>query len=381
MREFFDRIFVSGTSSHRVLFAVWSSTPFFIMILLGHGWALTRDDIRASLHLPSMWAIQALMVLCILVNLGSAWAVWARRAERTRVDGASLLVCLSIGLGYTVITVLAGSYTTGATLILIGVLAIGLLLFPMRIMVMAYIACAVVLLGHDAGVLLKAWSYAPALGQGMFVRDEPVWWFAFWRGYVFYAGFVVLMFLLMVLFRRLDEMHASLTQLSNTDELTGLANRRRFMACLHDELSRQGRSGQPLCVALLDADHFKRVNDRHGHHAGDEVLRTLGAVMLGSVRAPTDVPARLGGEEFALLMPQTRLADAQRVCERLRATVAAQRFRHGEAAYGVTISIGLVESLGDEAEAILAAADRELYRAKAEGRNRVRSRARVREAS
>lgn len=376
MRDFFERILVSSTPASRVLLAVWSSTPFFVIVLALHGWALLTPAVSASLHMPSMWGLQALITLCVLVNAGLAWWMWPRRHARQRQDAASLLVCLSIGVGYTVITILAGTFTAGTNLVLIGVLAIGLLMFPMRIMVVAYVVCATMLLWHDLGVLLAGWTYAPALGQGLFVNDRPMWWFAVWREYVFYAGYGVLMYLLLLLFGRLDEMHASLTQLSHTDELTGLSNRRRFMAALKAELTRRERNGLPLCVALLDADHFKLINDRHGHHAGDEVLRTLGAIMLGTLRTPTDIAARLGGEEFALLLPQTRLEDAQRVCERLRSTVAAQRFKDGAHTFQVSISIGLVEAPGPDAdaEAVLVEADRQLYQAKAAGRNRVCSR-------
>lgn len=371
MRELFERLLVSATPASRVLLAVWSSTPFFVIVLLVHGWALTSDEVRAGLHLGPMWGLQVLMLACVTLNLALAWRLWPRRARRERVPRAAMLVCLSIGVGYTALTILAGTYTTCANVILVGVLAIGLLIFPMSTMFVAYLICTVMIIGYDAGVLLGVWPYAPAIGPAAFEGDRATWWFAAWREYVFYAGYVVLMYLLLLLFARLDDMHASLIQLSHTDELTGLANRRRFMQALQAELVRQTRSGQPMCVALLDADHFKRVNDRFGHHAGDEVLRTLGAVMLGSVRTPTDVAARLGGEEFALLLPDTRLEDAQRVCERLRATLAAQRFRADGQSYQVSVSIGLVESRGQDADAILAAADRQLYQAKSEGRNRV----------
>lgn len=371
MRELFERLLVSATPASRVLLAVWASTPFFVIVLLAHGWALTSDEVRAGLNAGPMWALQALLLACVALNLTLAWRLWPRRGQRERVPRSAMLVCLSIGVGYTALTILSGTFTTCASVILVGVLAIGLLIFPMSTMFVAYLVCTGLIVGHDVGVLLGLWAYAPALGPQAFVSDQPTWWLTAWREYVFYAGYVVLLYLLLLLFSRLDDMHASLIQLSHTDELTGLANRRRFMQAVQAELVRQGRSGQPMCVALLDADHFKRVNDRFGHHAGDEVLRTLGAVMLGSVRTPTDVAARLGGEEFALLLPDTRLEDARRVCERLRSTLAAQRFRAEGQNYRVTVSIGLVESRGQDADAILAAADRQLYQAKTEGRNRV----------
>lgn len=371
MRDFIERLLTSSTPAARVLLAVWASTPFFLMMLVAHGWALSSESVGGGVRPVPMWGLQVLLLVCVALNLVVAWRMWPRRAERERVPRATLLVCLSIGVGYTALTILAGTFTTGANLILVGVLAIGLLIFPMSTMFASYLLCTALLLGHDAGVLLGWWPYAPAIGPGAFVDGQPAWWFAFWRDYLFYVGYFVLMYLLLLLFRRLEDMHGSLVHLSHTDELTGLANRRRFMQALQAELARQTRSAQPLCVALLDADHFKQVNDNHGHHAGDEVLRTLGAVMLGSVRTPTDVAARVGGEEFALLLPDTRLEDARRVCERLRATLAAQRFQAGGQTYQVTVSIGLVESRGSDADAVLAAADRQLYQAKSEGRNRV----------
>jgi len=150
-----------------------------------------------------------------------------------------------------------------------------------------------------------------------------------------------------------------------------LANRRRFMEVLQAEVARRHRTGRPLCVVLIDIDHFKRVNDAHGHLAGDAVLRDLAALLMASVRAPSDLPVRLGGEEFALILPDTPEDEALSVCERLRERVAAQTFQGDGTPLRISISLGLGEVQDDDVGRILGDVDRALYCAKAAGRNRV----------
>ncbi len=155
------------------------------------------------------------------------------------------------------------------------------------------------------------------------------------------------------------------------DGLTGLANRRAFDEALAREFSRAQRTGSPLCLALLDLDHFKRVNDAYSHAAGDAVLRAIADLMRLHCRE-MDLVARWGGEEFALLFPATGLADAVAVCERLR--LAAQEFDASEIAPGlrITVSIGVAAHLGlAHHDRMLVRADERLYEAKQSGRNRV----------
>lgn len=152
-----------------------------------------------------------------------------------------------------------------------------------------------------------------------------------------------------------------LDELTRTDELTGLPNRRAWDELLTHELAVAERHGKPLSVAMLDLDHFKKYNDRHGHLAGDRLLRAAAAAWGSSLRA-TDVLARWGGEEFALLLPGCDAHGAAALIERLR----------GSLPDGVTFSAGVVSSDGhDQARALMDAADRALYQAKADGRDRV----------
>lgn len=371
MRRHLDRIFDEFTPNARVLAAIWSSTPFFLLYLGVYGYALASAEVRQGLHVGTLIGLQALLVLCTVINLTIGFRLWPRCWQDEPADDASVLVCLNIGLAFTALAIGAGTFTAGTNLILVGVLAIGLMLFELRPMVIAYVVCVGVMLVHEGAVLLGNASYAPVLSAGVFVDGRATWWFMAWRQYVLYIGSAALVGLLLLLFARLDRLHENLTRLSYTDGLTGLANRRRFMEVLESELVRQSRSANELCLLLIDADHFKDINDHHGHHAGDAVLREVAAILMASVRAPADLPARLGGEEFAVVLPDTRVDEARRVAERLREQVATHVFDDRDARLRVTISIGLVAARGLNLGTLLQRADEALYRAKQTGRNRV----------
>ena len=167
---------------------------------------------------------------------------------------------------------------------------------------------------------------------------------------------------------RLKQGRAELERLSRTDGLTGLPNRRHLMETLEKEARRAERNAQPFTLLMIDVDHFKRYNDAFGHLAGDEVLKRLAGVLLGAVRT-ADYAARYGGEEFMVVLPETPLDDALDVAERIRTSMADEAI--GTDGSRVTLSIGMGELPTDGAtpQAVIAAADRALYRAKEHGRN------------
>jgi len=165
-------------------------------------------------------------------------------------------------------------------------------------------------------------------------------------------------------------LHSVVRRQAVTDELTDLANRRRFMEALRQEVARSARLETPLALVLFDLDHFKQINDRCGHQKGDEVLRAAADVIRERVRE-TDLAARIGGEEFAVILPGTGLAGAVALAEHLRRDLS-----RGVVVPGVdvtlTASFGVAEHRpGELAEALIGIADRALYRAKADGRDRV----------
>ena len=169
-----------------------------------------------------------------------------------------------------------------------------------------------------------------------------------------------------------DALHAEMTRHAVTDELTGVANRRHLMEFGRREFERYRRLGAPLAVVMLDVDHFKSINDRFGHAAGDEVLKGIAAAGGEGVRA-IDAFGRWGGEEFCIVLPGARLGTARRIAERIRASIEASAFGDVLDAGGVTASLGVAEveprhrSLDD----LLNDADAALYHAKRTGRNRV----------
>ncbi|WP_445156808.1 GGDEF domain-containing protein [Halomonas sp. E14] len=161
--------------------------------------------------------------------------------------------------------------------------------------------------------------------------------------------------------------------LSRTDELTGLFNRRYFMKRLVQELARFRRYARPASVILFDFDHFKRINDTHGHPAGDQVLVQTSRMLRGKLRV-NDIPARLGGEEFAILLPETELDGAIGVAEKLRQQVSALSFASEEGhlfTASITCGVSAFRDREETIEATLHRADRNLYQGKRAGRNRV----------
>lgn len=157
-----------------------------------------------------------------------------------------------------------------------------------------------------------------------------------------------------------------------TDALTGLPNRRYVIERLPQECAAAERSGRPLSVLMLDVDHFKRINDTHGHAVGDAVLKEI-ARRIDATRRLSDVAARFGGEEFLLLAVDTPLEQSIRLGERLREAIAAAPIAVGDLALPVTASIGVAEKSGGchDFDILIKAADEALYQAKAAGRNRV----------
>ena len=170
---------------------------------------------------------------------------------------------------------------------------------------------------------------------------------------------------------RLAELNAELEASATTDGLTQLANRRHLDRRLAEEVERAHRYDAPLSVLLFDVDHFKRVNDEHGHAAGDAVLRALGQHLRDSVRI-MDLTARYGGEELVVLAPSTPADSARVLAERLRVGIAALAIETGDATLSVTVSIGVATlTPAQGGAALLAAADAALYEAKKSGRDRV----------
>ena len=165
--------------------------------------------------------------------------------------------------------------------------------------------------------------------------------------------------------------HEEIYRLTITDGLTGIHNKRSFMELLEREAARARRRGRSLWVAMLDIDHFKKLNDTYGHVTGDHLLQQLAQLMAPEVRAE-ELVARFGGEEFIFMFPEAESTEVKRFCERIRRLVEEHDFVFDEAQHQLTVSLG-ASSLrpAQTAEDLIRAADEQLYRAKQEGRNRI----------
>jgi diguanylate cyclase (GGDEF)-like protein/PAS domain S-box-containing protein len=172
------------------------------------------------------------------------------------------------------------------------------------------------------------------------------------------------------------EANRKLETMASEDALTGVANRRRFDEMLQHEWRRARRDGAPLCLLLIDVDHFKAFNDRYGHQAGDQCLRRVSAAITDVLRKSRDMVSRYGGEEFTVILPGAAHHDAMAIAERIRLTIREAGMNHdGVTLAPLTVSIGLASALpatdGDDPAVLLHKADGALYAAKRQGRDRV----------
>ncbi|QVN03885.1 diguanylate cyclase [Pseudomonas rhodesiae] len=169
--------------------------------------------------------------------------------------------------------------------------------------------------------------------------------------------------------RQMERAHTISTRAAQTDELTGLMNRRAFFERAQVLYAQCRHNQQPLCALMLDMDHFKQINDTYGHQAGDQVLRQIGGVISASFRQ-ADVYGRLGGEEFAVLLPNTSLDTARAIAEQLIMAISGLA---AEPVKGLSASLGLASTHDHDQDlhGLMNMADKALYRAKAQGRNQV----------
>jgi two-component system cell cycle response regulator len=175
--------------------------------------------------------------------------------------------------------------------------------------------------------------------------------------------------------RELRRAQRKISEMATLDELTGLYNRRYFMEALERERARAERHGKDLSLCMMDLDLFKRVNDKLGHTAGDLVLADMGRIIRRWSRE-TDLPCRYGGEEFAVILPETALEGARVACERLRRMVEENQVQWRTGPIQITISIGVTQNragVKDSIRKLIDRADEALYQAKEAGRNRVKA--------
>ena len=332
-------------------FGMASSTYALGLLILALCWQLNLFPGAA------MAQVAGLFLVINLGLLGTFVTGWNERFEDPSLT--ALQVCLAVTMVAT-IQVLGRDVQFVAAPFYSVLFVFGMLKLSVR--ELAGVA-AYVLASYGVAMLLRYHLYADALDfrveviSAVLVVASSVW-FAVAASYI------------SNLRARLHSSLQKIAALATRDALTGLSNRRQIDLDLDGSVKHAHRRGDPMCVALVDIDHFKSVNDRFGHIVGDEVLISVAGCLAGSLRAGDHV-GRFGGEEFLLVLPGTTMAQASSLVERLRVRLEAlPPLPSGERP--VTASFGLAAWRGDESAAdLLLRADQALYRAKSAGRNRV----------
>jgi diguanylate cyclase (GGDEF)-like protein len=344
----------------------------------GLGWllyVLLRDDAAQLVNEAFGWrAAQAVAAFIVVGNLLMFFSIWLRKRQ------PDARWFQHLGLHFYSLVLIVEGYALGELYLPTGVILtcsplIGFLLFRRKMMLTVWIVALGSAIAISYACALGWLPYAPLIAlEGVAAYDlhTPFWVYSL---YLFFVP-VLLVVLALVdqVLGRWRQREAHIRSVSLTDALTQVHNRRSILERLEAEVQRNLRSGTPLAVALLDLDHFKRVNDTWGHPTGDRVLRETARVLRDTVRE-SDLLGRYGGEEFLLLLPDTTLETARPLLERCRRALAQIEIRadNGET-FAVSASFGLTCSLPGrpvDASALTRRADEALYNAKAAGRNRV----------
>jgi diguanylate cyclase (GGDEF)-like protein len=342
------------------------------LILWGlQAYALTHPEAGTFYRPGALQTAQHMLTALILWLVGGMVFGWqlhrsgrdARWMARwTVMPTFAVLLLLLIGHGLK---------DTPMGMVLIEELVVARALFSLRTLWPTLVMAVLMILAGDWMVVTERMVYAPLLTTPVFTGQDLGWWWAAWLRIMFTASVLPFSAMLFVAFHALGRQRKELESLVRTDVLTGLANRREFMNQLDIESHRHARSGQTFCLISCDIDHFKKVNDSWGHPAGDAVLAQLGRILQSTTRDQIDTAARIGGEEFVLILPGTDLGGALRVAQKISDSLRAHVFQSEGASFGVTQSIGITEVHGGQGEHALRVADQNLYAAKRAGRNQI----------
>lgn len=370
MRRIELRLLDRNMANRCMVFAVMSLPMCFILWgLQAH--ALAHPE-AAAFYRPGALRLaqQGLTALILWLTMVLLLAWWLRRQGRDAQWLApwtvmpTFIVFLLLAIGH-------GLKDTPMGMVLFQELVVARALFSLRRLKSTLVLMVVMLAASELLIQSGQLVYAPLLTAPVFNGEDLSAWWALWLRIMFQAAVLPFTAMLFFAFKTLHRQRKELESLVRTDALTGLSNRREFMSQLEIESHRHARNGRPFCLVVCDVDHFKTVNDSWGHPAGDAVLAQLGHILRSSTRDQIDTAARLGGEEFVLLLPDTDLNGANRVAAKIASSLRDHAFQADGASFHVTQSIGIAEVHGGQGERALRIADQNLYSAKRAGRDQV----------
>ncbi|MGH6645755.1 GGDEF domain-containing protein [Aquabacterium sp.] len=343
-----------------------------LMVFVGlQTYALLDPRALTFYHPTALVAGQAFLVAVIL-GLGLvAHYCWGKRKTEVACNWLPVLTVTPTLVVLMGLAVAHGLKDTPISLAVLTAIMLGRALFDFRVLAPSLMIGAGMVLAHEVLVRLGMMSYAPLLIKPVFSGGELAWWWQIWCRVVLDFCLVSFLGMVLFLFATLGQRRRELETLVRTDMLTGLANRRTFMTQLEIESHRHARSKRPFSLVMCDVDHFKKINDTWGHPAGDAVLVALGRILKSTTREQIDTAARIGGEEFAVLLPETGLEQAQRVAQLMSSGVRAQVFSFDGQQFSVTQSVGVAQTNDGDGDAAMRLADDNLYIAKRQGRDRI----------
>lgn len=321
---------------------------------------ITQDALIYSLAAALYWAVVAV------------WGSALRHLQRDSMLMVNIVI-FTYGLSQLPLAYMIGLAAPMTGVILLGATITGFVLFSFWRVLLAFFISLLVLIALSVMTVHGTLEYAPAFLSDPISREYVSPYYVtsqFMLGVPFVTIAFVICYMLLSRWRRRE---AQAQRLAVTDSLTGVANRRAFLDVLDQEYIRARRASGPLAVVMLDLDHFKATNDNHGHAAGDAVLCHAAEVLSRVVRE-VDCVGRLGGEEFAVVLPGATAAEAVEVAERCRAALCQAPVMYQGVAIEVAASLGVCGLPADSvqrASRLLELADKALYAAKEAGRNRV----------
>lgn len=362
-----------GSLARRGAFVGWMSAPMYFLLglwALG-GWLLAEHDA----HLDGRMLGYATVYAFTLFLLWVAVALRGLYLDSKRLPDTLYTQVVLWGYAITaaITCYLVGTMNIVAGLIMMGAPLIGMMLFPVRQVLVVFGSSIVAVLLMSVASAAGYLPYAPILNSGLLVDTRPGLYYAMSgiAGAGLYVAYEVL--IMMALVSAWHYREAGVRALSITDTLTGVANRRHIIDELERQLAIHERSNARIAVIMVDIDHFKQINDAHGHIAGDRALTAAAEALRACLRG-SDLIGRYGGEEFLILLPGASLADAHDVAERCRQAVAATGVEANGVRVTLTASLGVTSQPATEVrnvDQLIHIADEAMYQAKQGGRNRV----------
>ncbi|MFZ5724142.1 MAG: diguanylate cyclase [Pseudomonadota bacterium] len=362
-----------GSLARRAAFVGWMSAPVYLLFslwMLGGCLLAAREpglDVRV-LGYATLYGF-TMTFAWVALALRGLWLDQQRRPDAAYTH--VVLWCYALTSALTCYFV--GTLSIISGLVMMGAPLIGMMLFPMRRILIVFGSSLALLLAASVASALDRLPYAPIIDAGLAAGESPSLYYALSgiAGAGLYAVYEALIMMALVSAWHFRE--AGVLRLSQIDTLTGIANRRHIIGELETLLDAHAPANEPVAVVMVDIDHFKQINDRHGHIAGDRALAAAAEALRHCLRS-SDRIGRYGGEEFLIVLPGATADAAREIAERCRLAVCAAGIDAGEVTITLTASLGVSSRPAREvrdADHIINLADEAMYLAKQGGRNRV----------